>query len=87
LPNLDSKLQGSDAFVQAEADQDIVQNLLVIRGYYCRFDDHQQSTYALKLVKHRVSTYYQAHDVTNTEYVENFKALIGVVKTYGGAYG
>jgi hypothetical protein len=25
--------------------------------------------------------------VTNTEYVENFKALVGVVETYGGAYG
>jgi hypothetical protein len=33
-----------------------------------------------------VSTYYQAHDVTNTEYVEHFKALIGVVKANRGAY-
>ena len=73
--------------MQAEADQDVVQLLLVIRGYCCRFDDHQQSTYALKQAKHRVSTYYQTHDVTNTEYVEHFKALFGVVETYGGAYG
>ena len=29
-PDLESKLQGSAAFVQAEADQDIVQLLLVI---------------------------------------------------------
>ncbi len=34
-----------------------------------------------------MSTYYQAHDVTNTEYVEHFKALVGVVEMYGGAYG
>ena len=34
-----------------------------------------------------MSTYYQAHNVTNTEYVENFKAMVGVVETYGGAYG
>ena len=34
-----------------------------------------------------MSTYYQAHDVTNTDYVEYFKALVGVVETYGGAYG
>jgi hypothetical protein len=51
-PDLDSKLQGSTAFVQAEADQDIVQLLLVIQGSCCRFDDHQQSTYALKQAKH-----------------------------------
>jgi len=73
--------------VQAEADQDVVKLPLVIRGYCCRFDDHQQSTYALEQAKHRVSTYYQAHDVTNTEYVEHFKALVGVVEMYGGAYG
>jgi hypothetical protein len=30
--------------------------------------------------------YYQAQDVTNTEYVEHFKALVSVVETYGGAY-
>jgi len=66
-------------FVQAEANQDIVQLLLVIRGYCCRFNNHQQSTYALEQAKHRVSTYYQANDVTNKEYVEHFKALVGVV--------
>jgi hypothetical protein len=82
-----NKLQGSAPFVQAEADQDAVQLLLVIQGYCCRFDDHQQSTYALEKAKHRVSMYYQAHDMTNTEYVEHFKALVGVVETYGGAYG
>ncbi len=87
LSNLDSRLQGSAAFAQAEADQDIVQLLLVIRGYCCRSDYHQQGTWALEQAKHQVSTYYQAHDVTNTEYVEHFKALVGVVKTYRGAYG
>jgi hypothetical protein len=70
-PDLDSKLQGSAAFVQAKADQDVVQLLLVIREYCCHFNDHQQSTWALKQAKHRMSTYYQGHDVTNTEYVEH----------------
>ena len=86
-PDLNSKLQGSTVFVQAEVDQDVVQLLLVIRGYCCHFDDHQQSTCSLKQAKHRVSRYCQAHDVTNTEYVEHFKALGGMVETYGGAYG
>ena len=84
-PDLDSKLQGSAAFVPAEADQDVMKLLLVIRGYWCRFDDHQQSTYALGQAKHRVSTNYQAHNLTNTEYVEHFKALVGVVEMHGGA--
>jgi hypothetical protein len=86
-PNFDSKLQWCTTFVQEEADQDVVQLLLVIQGYCCRFDGHQQSMCALEQAKHRVSTYYQAHDVTIAEYVEHFKALDGVVETYGGVYG
>jgi hypothetical protein len=87
LLDLDSKLQGSAAFVQAEADQDVVQLLLVIQGYCsCRFDDHQQSMWALKQAQHQVFMYYQGHNVTNTEYVEHFKALVDVVETYGGVY-
>ncbi len=31
--------------------------------------------------------FYQGYNISTTEYVENFKALVGVVKTYGGAYG
>ncbi len=67
--------------MQAEADQDVVQLLLVIQGYCCHFDDHQQSTWALEQAKHRVSTYYQGHETANTEYVEHFKVLVGVVET------
>ena len=52
MPDLDSKLQGSAAFVQAKADQDVMQLLLVIQGYCCCFDDHQQSTWALEQAKH-----------------------------------
>jgi len=33
LPDLGNKLQGSAAFVQAEANQEVVKLLLVIRGY------------------------------------------------------
>jgi hypothetical protein len=50
--DLDSKLQGSTVFVPAEADQDVVQIHLVIQGYCCRFNDHQQSTYFLEHAKH-----------------------------------
>ncbi len=32
-------------------------------------------------------TYYQGYKTTITEYLEFFKALVGVVETFGGAYG
>ncbi len=61
--------------------------LLIIRGYCCRFDNNQQSIYVLKSAKYCISAYYQGYKVTITEYVEHFKALVGIVETYGGAYG
>ncbi len=82
-----SKIKGSDGYVQADANQDMVQLLAIIRGYCCRFNNHQQSTYVLKGTKHRVSTFYQSYNAIATEYVEHFKALVGVVEMYGGVYG
>jgi hypothetical protein len=64
-----------------------VQLLLIIRGYCCSFDANQQGTFALEGAKHRVQVFIQGHDVTVTDYVEYFMALVGVVETYGGAYG
>ena len=34
-----------------------------------------------------MQVFIQGHDVTVTDYVEYFMALVGVVETYGGAYG
>ncbi len=79
-----SKIQGTGVYVQANQDQDIIQLLVNIRGYCCSYDDHQQSMYVLKGAKHRVSTYYQSYGVTTTKYMEHFKALVGIVETYGG---
>ncbi len=61
--------------------------LLIVRGYCCCFDDHQQSVVALKSAKHCMSTFYQTSEMSNLDYFEFFKALVGVVKTYGGAFG
>jgi hypothetical protein len=86
-PDLKSKIKGADAYSQADGNQDVVQLLKIIRGHCCKFDKNQQSTYALKSAKHCVGTYYQAYETTITEYVEFFKALVGVVEMFGGAYG
>ena len=84
---LNSKIKGTDACIQADANQGVVQLLAIIKGYCCQFNDHRQSTYALKSVKHRVLTFYPSYEATTTEYVEHFKALVGIVETYGVANG
>jgi hypothetical protein len=86
LPKLVSKIRGSDLYTQADADQDAVQLLLIIRGYCCSFDANQQSTFALEGAKHRVQV-FQGYDVTVTDYVEYFMALVGMAETHGGVYG
>jgi hypothetical protein len=86
LPDLISKVKTLYKYGQADADQDVVQLLLIIHGYCCRFDNHQQSTWALMNAKHRMEVFYQNYDMETTDYFEHFQALVGVVKTYGGAY-
>jgi hypothetical protein len=80
LAEFDSKIKQLDAYVQADADQDVVQLLAIIQGYCCQFDDNQQNTQLLEGLTHRVSTFYQSYDATTMEYVEHFKALVGVGK-------
>ena len=79
-PNLESKLKRSGLFEKADKKQDVIKLLLINRGFCCHFDNSQQLMWALKQAKHHVSMYYQAHDVTNTEYVEHFKSLARVVR-------
>jgi hypothetical protein len=87
LLELISEIKSSNSFASADVDQDIVQLLLIMRGYCCQFDDHQQGTWALDNVKHCMPVFCQGYDMPMTEYVENLKAPVGVVETYGGAYG
>ena len=76
-----------DAYPAADADQDAVKLLLIIRGYCCHFDSHQQSIVVLESTKHCVSMFYQMLEMSNSDYFEFFKALVGVVETYSGAFG
>ncbi len=87
LPELISTIKSLDSFVSADIDQNVMQLLLIVRGYCCQFDDHQQGTWTLENVKHRISVFYQGYNMSTMEKVENLKALVGIVKTYGGAYG
>ncbi len=58
-PKLVSKIKASNLWEQANKDQDVVQLLKIIRGYCCKFDEHQQNTWGLIAAKLRVSTFYQ----------------------------
>ena len=86
-PELTSKVKASTKFASAEKDQDVVALLKIIRGLCCDVDEKQQGTWGLEQAKHRVATFYQTYGMSNTDYIQFFTALVGVVETYGGAYG
>jgi hypothetical protein len=87
LPELISKIKSLDNFASADIDQDAMHLLLIVRGYCCQFDDHQQGTWALENAKHRILVVYQGYNMSSMEYIKNFKALVGIVETYGRTYG
>ncbi len=64
-----------------------MQLLLIVIEYCCQFDDHQQGTWALENAKHCMLVFDQGYNLSTMEYIKNFKALVGIVETYGGAYG
>ena len=82
-PELVSKIRGSTTYGTVNGSQDVVELLRLIRGYCCDFGAGQQSTWALEQAKHKVSVFYQRHDVSNTDYIQFFQALVGLVETYG----
>ena len=84
-PELVSKIRGSTTYGTVNGSQDVVELLRLVRGYCCDFGAGQQSTWALEQAKHKVSVFYQRHDVSNTDYIQFFQALVGVVETYGGS--
>jgi hypothetical protein len=86
-PDLVSKIRGALTYMNVNASQDVIELLRLIHAYCCDFGAGQQSTWALEQAKHKVSTSYQRHDTSNTDYIQFFQALVGVVETYAGAYG
>ena len=82
-----SKIRGANSYAAVNAAQNMVDLLRLVHGFCCNFGAGQQSTWALEQAKHKVSVFYQKHDVSNTDYIQYFQALVGVVETYGGAYG
>ena len=54
-PDLVSKIRGASTYATVNASQDVIELLRLIRGYCCDFGAGQQSTWALKQAKHKVS--------------------------------
>jgi hypothetical protein len=76
-PALVSKIRGANSYTTVNGTQDVVELLRLIRGFCCDFGAGQQSTWALEQAKHKVSVHYQRHNMSNTDNIQFFQALVG----------
>jgi hypothetical protein len=84
-PELRNKLKSAPHYVSGT--QDVVQLLILIRGFCCTFDDQRQGTWSLQQAKKKAFLYVQKPGMVNADYMEEFMVIIGVVETYGGEWG
>jgi hypothetical protein len=83
-PELRNKLKSAPNYAAISGTQDVVQLLILIRGFCCAFDDQCQGTWSLQQAKKKAFLYVQKPGMANADYMEEFMAIIGVVETYGG---
>ena len=64
--------------MSVDVDQDVVQLLLIVRGYCWQFDDHQQGTGALENAKHHVSIFYHENGMrTSRRWFALLRPMVG----------
>ena len=85
-PRLITKLQGSNGFEAIDNTEGVVGLLLLIQGIVTNFTDQRQKVWSLVQAKKRVLLFYQLETMSNDKYVEQFKARVLVVETYGGSF-
>ena len=84
-PELKNKLEGTSGYDKAKADNNVVKLLIMIRGYCCQFDTlNNKYMLILKSLKN-LFYFFQKAEQSNSEFHDNFMALIEVIKEYGGA--
>jgi hypothetical protein len=78
-PELKNKLEGTSGYDKAKADNDVVNLLIMIRGYCCQFDTLNDKYMSI------VKSLKNLLEQSNSEFHNDFMALIEVIEEYGGA--
>ncbi len=85
-PKLKNKLEGTNGYDIAKADNDVVKLHIMIRGYYCCPFNTLNNEY-MSIVKSLKNLFYffQKAEQSNSEFHDDFMALIEVIEKYGRA--
>ena len=83
-PELKHKLEGTSGYDSAKSSNNIIKLLMIIRWYCCQFDTLNDE-YMLIVKSLKIFFYFfQKPDQMNSEFHEDFMALVKVIEEYGG---
>ena len=83
-PELKNKLEGTNGYDNAKSSNDIVKLLTMIRGYCCQFDTLSDEYISIVKSLKNLFYFFQKTEQTNSEFHEDFMALVEVIEEYGG---
>ncbi len=81
-PDLKNKLEGTSGYDNAKADNDVVNFLTMIRGYYCQFDTLNDKYMSIVMSLKNLFYFFQTVEQSNSEFYGNFMALVEVIEEY-----
>jgi len=68
----------------AKSSNDIIKLLTIIRGYCCQFDTLNDEYMSIVKSLKNLFYFFQKPDQKNSEFHEDFMALVEVIEEYGG---
>jgi hypothetical protein len=84
-PELKNKLKGTSRYDKAKAGNNVIKLLSIIRGYCCQFDTFNDEYMSIVKSLKNLFYFFQKAEQTNSEFHEDFTALVKVIEEYGGA--
>jgi len=82
---LRTKLEGTSGFTASKSNNDVVSLLGMIRAYCCQFDALNDQYVAIVGAMKNLLYFFQKPNQTNSDYHEDFLAMVEVIEQYGGA--
>jgi hypothetical protein len=83
-PELKNKLNGTNGFGKAKEDNNVVKLLIMIRSYCCQFDSLNDEYMSIVGALKNLFFFYQKPEQSNSDFHEDFMALVEVIEEYGG---
>ena len=84
---MQAKMKSISGFIQFYEDRECLTLLQEIKGVSFKFEAQRYPPLALFEVKATFFRYHQHRGLSNTEYLDKFKALYEVIEHFGGIIG